>query len=283
MHVRPAVTILSLLLFAPSPLRAADDLRIETRLYDAGEKDPFAVISTLFHDNEVFDYLEPAGSTSKRDGEATIFQPRLERFVVLSPRDKIYTTIRFGEIQSALEKKREVLRQEAQQLAAMEDPRAQAHGRNLAFLADPEFTEQYSEPTGVLLLASPLLTYRVATAEPRHLLAVDRIRELTDWQAKLNHLLHGSMPPYPRFALNAALAKRGRIATEIRLTIATDDEPVQIRAQHEMDPSLRAEHYRRIETTRRQMQEFKAVSFLEYVRRRAKEEPTASKAGNRKQ
>lgn len=288
MGFRRAVLALSILLLACGSVRADDDFRIETRVSN-GDEGLITRVTTLFQGREVFDYMERTDEKSKGEsgsensqGEVTIFQPDLERFVIVFPPGKIYTSIRFEEIEKGLEKKRAALRRDAKRLANSTDARARAGAANLAFLADPEFTEQYNDQNGVLLLSSSLITYRARTIDPRRRRAVDRIRELTDWQAKLNHLLNGSMPPYPRLALDASLAKWGRIAKEIHLTIATDGAPLQVRAEHVLDPSLSREDVNRIEATRRQLKEFTAVSFLEYIRRRTNAAQTAAKERTRR-
>ena len=184
--------------------------------------------------------------------------------------DQVRTSLSFEQIDRELDQVRKGLRREAKRLAKSNKPLDNKQGRYYAFLADPSFTEQYDDRSGVLLLTSEFLTYRTITTEVRRSGIVDQIRELTDWQAKLNHLLHGSLPPYPRLAVNAALAKRNRVAKEIHLTLSTAKQPVQIRAKHELTLGLRKEHYRRIATTRQQLKDFDSIAFNEFLRRSAK-------------
>lgn len=258
---------------AATSICAGEEFRIATRLY-SGSQTPFSTTTTLFQNGQVFDYLEPADGEKPKEGEntgeVTVFQPAQQRFYILSGSDKVRTSLSFEQIQQELDKVRKSLRLEAKRLAKSKNPLANKQGRYYAFLADPSFTEQYDDRSGVLLLTSEFLTYRIVTSEVRRRGIVDQIRELTDWQVKLNHLLHGALPPYPRLAVNAALAKRNRVAKEIHLTLSTAEQPVQIRAKHELAPGLRREHYRRIATTRQQLKDFDSIAFNEFLRRSAK-------------
>lgn len=263
-------------LLAATSISAAEEFRIETRLY-SGSQPSFSTTTTLFQNGEVFDYLEPAdGEKSKGGlamGEVTVFQPTRKRFVILSGNDRVRTSLSFEQIQQELEKVRKSLRLEAKRLAKLKNPLANKQSRFYAFLADPSFTEQYDDRSGVLLLSSEFLTYRIVTTEVRRRGIVDQIRELSDWQVKLNHLLHGAhgaLPPYPRLAVNAALAKRNRVAKEIHRTRSTAKQPVQNRAKHELTLGLRKEHYRRIAITRQQLKDFDSIAFNEFLRRSAK-------------
>ena len=276
--------IAALLLLATSALQA-EEFRIETRLY-SGAKEPFAATTTLFHRNNVYDYLEPvAGEPSKEAAplsEVTIFQPAQRRFLVVSGSGKVFTIVGCDEIDAELEKVRPAMRSRARQLENQGDARSQKQGRYFAFLADPEFTVRSVDATGVLLFSSEFLTYRVVTTDARRRAVMDQIHEFNNWQAKLNHLLHGALPPDPRLAVNTTLADRSRIAKEIFLTLETAEQPVQIHAVHRFEPGLRGADLQRIKATQQQQQQSASVSFAEYLRQKAKTDQAANQKAPRR-
>ena len=92
----------------------------------------------------------------------------------------------------------------------------------IQFMADPKFQERYDESAGKLTLSSPLVTYAIILAAGPNEAAAGQYREFSDWYARLNvQLTPGALPPFARLAVNAAVAKRKAIASQVTLTIAS--------------------------------------------------------------
>ena len=73
-----------------------------------------------------------------------------------------------------------------------------------------------------MTLSSPLVSYRLVLSTGESEAAAGQYREFSDWYARLNMLLTpGCAPPFGRLAVNAAVAKRKAIASQVILAIAS--------------------------------------------------------------
>ena len=76
-------------------------------------------------------------------------------------------------------------------------------------LAEPKFQERSDEAADELTLNSPWVSYRLTLAHEASPSVVEQYHEFCDWYARLNALLTpGSLPPFGRLVVDAALAKR---------------------------------------------------------------------------
>jgi hypothetical protein len=137
----------------------------------------------------------------------------------------------------------------------------------VAFLAAPKFQERSDQP-GELILSSPWITYRLVLAGETGPGVVEQYHDFCDWYARLNALLvPGSPPPFGRLMVNAAMAQRRAIASQVVLTLHPSQgsrQPTTIRSEHKLVSPLAAADLERVARAREFMENFKLVSFDQY-------------------
>jgi hypothetical protein len=227
-----AAGLLGLLLVAAA---AADDFRIETRLYIDDEKEPLSENITLFHAGQVYDFQsEPA--------RITVFDPPRSRFILLDPQRK--TKTEFPTIYP------EQLAQKLRDWAA---------GHSDAFLkfqANPSFEERLDESP--LVFSSPWMTYEVKADKAPNAEAARQYGEFSDWYARLNTMSNTTVLPFARLYVNAALRDRQLVPTEVRRTIVHRGEQVA-RTEHHVVWRLSTADLKRIDRTGEDLATFKSV------------------------
>jgi hypothetical protein len=231
----------------PVDLVGATDFRIETDVFVADGNEAVSHNLTLFRAGLVYDYLTVPRST-------TIFDPRVGRFLLLDPANRLQTEVPTREVESFNEE----LRARA---AAHKDPLLQ-------FMAHPRFSTRRPEEN-VLLLTSPNLSYRLEVEPARDAAALRQYLEFSDWYARLNTLVNaGSPPPYTRIAMNKALAQVSAIPTGVELTIkpsANGAAEMTMRSRHRVGWKLLGEDLRRIDETGKQLATFKKVGLEDFL------------------
>lgn len=225
---------------------SGDDFRIETKVYSNKAKAPVSENITLFRGGVVYDYLSNPDRVS-------VFDKAHGRFILLDPARKLKTEIRTEDVMK--------LAEQFQSLAAS-SPNA-----FLKFAADPAFDVKFSED-GELTLSSPQINYRLQTEPATSPEASHQYREFSDWYARLNAMLNpGSTPPFPRLAVNEALAERGLVPTKVHLSIpaqATLARQTTMQSEHHVSWRLLQRDIQKIEETGRQLAAFKLVEFDEF-------------------
>ena len=233
---------------------AAEDFRIENRVFVGSEKDPRSQSTTIFYGGRVYDYLlQPA--------EVTVFDRDGGRLVLLDTTRRVKTELTTTAIASLTER----LKRWAQSRA---DPLWR-------FLAEPKFEEQSDEPSGELLLSSPWLTYRVKAVDGGNEEMSRSYREFCDWYCQLNTLINpGSRPPFARMMLNAALDQRRQLPVEVQLTIRPKGpkellptKRIVVRSEHQLVRGLAESDRDRIAQTDQFMVIFQPVGFEEYQKK----------------
>jgi hypothetical protein len=153
------------------------------------------------------------------------------------------------------------------------------------FLAEPKFQEQEpgavfrgplrqivpndhpgASPSGELILSSPLITYRLTLTRVADDGVVEQYHEFCDGYARLNALL-GSPPPFGRLVVNAAMAERHAIASQVVLTVHTgpgSKAQTTIRTEHRLVRPLEAADQQQVAQTREYMGSFKRIGFEPY-------------------
>ena len=227
----------------------AEDFRVDNATFAAGQNSPSSQSTTIFRDGVVYDIMKEPDETVVFDKSKTP-----GRFVLLNLSQHVRTELTTAEVASVVGR--------LQPLAARDDNPV------VKFLAEPKFQEQYNESAGELRLSSPLLSYRVLLADASRNV-VEQYHEFCDWSARLNALLSPRTgPPFGQLVVNAAIAKRQAIASEVFLTVATgkaaDQRPVTIRSQHRVTSPLEASDLARVEQARKAMGSLKLVSFDQY-------------------
>ncbi|HZZ73132.1 MAG TPA: hypothetical protein VFE24_12830, partial [Pirellulales bacterium] len=100
--------------------------------------------------------------------------------------------------------------------------------------------------------------------------AAKQYREFTDDFARLNAVTNpGSLPPFPRLAVNEALGKRNALPREVELTIAAKKlfgKPIIRRTEHQFEWHVTPGDEAKIAKAGQFLAEFSKVSLDEYVR-----------------
>lgn len=218
---------------------AADDFRVETKVYTVKDKKKVSENLTLFEAGYVYDFL------TDPDRVAVFDQPH-GRFILLDPARGVKTEIKTDEVLKFTE---QFHRMAARSKSAL-----------TKFAADPEFDVDFAA-NGELTMKSDLINYKVQTLTADTPQAAVQYREFSDWYARFNSMLNpGSTPPFPRLAVNAELARRQVLPTEVRLTI----EKTSLRSEHHVSWRLLPRDHQKIAETANQLTTFKMVKFDEF-------------------
>lgn len=214
----------------------ADDFRIETKVFVGKSKRPVSRNTTLFRAGYVYDYMA--------SGRVAVFDRSHGRFILLDPTRKMKAEVQTEEIQLLVDRLHE--------MAASDSSAA------LRFAADPDFEVEFDE-SGELTLAGSHVTYKLKTEPAATPEAAQQYREFADWYARFNTMTHrGSAPPFPRLAVNAELAKRGLVPSEV---LRSDSA----RSEHMVSWRLLESDHRQIAETANQLATFKQVDFRELI------------------
>ena len=238
---------LALATIAPGPL-AAQDFRVDNRVFLAGEKTPSSQSTTIFSQGDIFDFMEDPPET-------LIFLQGRQDFVLLSVPRRVCTEIpgaRVIEITDAMRQKAE--KQDRQ---------------FLQFMANPLLEQQVDGGTGLLTFRSPWITYRVTPAEIADPAVVRRYREFSDWYARMGPILDPeALLPFARMEVNQQLERRGVVPREVSLTVTPargqPERETQARSQHRFVERLAAGDVARVTQARQMMAIFKRVDLKEY-------------------
>lgn len=240
----------------------AEEFRIVSRVFLGERPEPIGTTITLFDGETVYDFVsnspriavfrKPAGAAEGR-------------FILLDPSRELRTeldTTRLRQFSTGLKV----------WCASQDDPL-------LRFCGSPKFTEQWDPNEGVLTLDGARMRYRLQTEPMPSRPASLQYREFCDWYARLGAMLQpGSLPPFARLELNAALSKYQIMPREVRLTILADEEfrkeDIQLRSEHTVTWRLSKEDRDRIDQAGKYLVQFKQVDLAAY---RAKPKQTAAK------
>jgi len=224
-----------------------DNFRVDNAVYASDQKEPLSRSVTIFHDGVVYDCM-------KTPAETVVFDKAAKRFVLLNMTNRTRAELSIREVTAFIKR--------LQPLAAKSaDP-------VVKFLADPKFEERFDQAAGELTLSSPLVSYRLLLATGDSKVAAEQYREFSDWYARLNSLLSpGSRPPFGRLAVNAAIAKRRAIASQVVLTLSSGKpgrRPTIMRSTHHVVRPLTTADLEQVARTRKSMVDFKLVDFEKY-------------------
>ena len=235
----------------------ADDFHVETDLYNDGAKTPASTNLTVFFGGRVYDFLTHHSANDHTESQISICDPIKGRFVLLDPIRKVKVEIerdRLVELCGSL--------------------RTWAAGQNdllKKFSAEPKFTETSGSKENEILFSSPVLSYRVVSFVPDSPDVAKQYREFTDAFARLNAVTNpGSLPPFPRLAVNDALGKRNAVPREVELTIPAKnkllDRTIVRRTEHQFEWHVTPGDEEKIAKAGQSLAEFAKVSLDEYVR-----------------
>lgn len=238
-------TLIAIAAFFIVATASAEDFRIETRVFSGDSSEPASESVTLFQGDVVFDFLN--GSS-----QVAIFRrPQGDvpgRFILLDRDREIRTEITTDRIATVMKK----LRKWA----------SEQEDAYLKFAADPKFSESFNEATGELLLESPMQSYRLTTSPIDKPSAQTQLQDFLNWYTQLNALVHGGPPPFPRLAVNSALARHAAVPLEVQLTTTGDKQ--NLRSEHLIAWRISKQDRERIDQATREMADFKSVSNAEF-------------------
>lgn len=220
----------------------AEDFRIETKVYVGNSKTPLSENITLFRAGYVYDYLT---SGSPR---VAVLDQRGGRFIILDSARKIKAEIKLEDIRTQMEERRKQAKRSLNPA--------------LKFAGDPDFETKFTE-AGELILESQHMTYSVRTMAAPSAGAAQQYREFSDWYARFNTIANpGSLPQFPRLVVNAELASRSVVPTEVILNTRTDSA----HSDHNVSWRLLEIDQQRIAQTAAQLASFKEVTFDELLK-----------------
>ena len=225
----------------------AEDFRVDNVIYLGDQKGPWSESTTIFHGGVVYDHRRDPAETVVLDSAAG-------RFVLLNLTHRTRSELSTGFVVAFTDR--------LQQLAAKSpDPLTK-------FFAKPNLTERFDETAGELTLSSQWRTYRLLLSAEASPPVVEQYHESCDWYARLNTMLNpGSPPPFVRLVVNAALAKRHAIASQVVLTDTSGKAPKQpttIRSLHRVVRPLDPADLKLVAETRQFVESFTPVSFDQY-------------------
>lgn len=232
----------------------ADDFRIQTDVYVGKSKIPVSRNTTLFQAGYVYDYLTNPQQVGTGERVAVFDQPH-GRFILLDPVRKLKAEVKTDEVLLFASKLQGAVA-------------AKSSNAFSKFAADPEFEVEFSQD-GQLTLSSPHMTYELNTMPANTPEAATQYREFSDWYGRFNTMSNpGSTPPFARMAVNAELARRGLVATEVHLAIPAQSgvKAASLRSEHHVSWRLLPRDIEKIEATANQLTAFKQVDFDEFER-----------------
>ncbi len=229
---------------------AAVDFRVDNAVFLGEEKEPVCRSTTIFHTGVVYDCM-------KAPAETIVFEMSAGRFILLNLKARTRAQLSIGEVTTFTDR--------LQEDAAHKDT-----DPLIKYLAAPKFREQFDPASNTLTLDSPMVVYRITLATERDPSVAEQYHQFSDWYARLNALLSpGSLPPFGRLVANAALAQRNATAARVTLKLSPGGKwarvyPPLIRSEHQLIRSLTAADLERVEQARKQMADFRPISFAEY-------------------
>ena len=263
---QPLIAMATLALFATAA--AAQDFRVETRVYEGEATEPARTSVTLFQEGRVYDFVgEPA--------ETRVFSARAGgdagTFILLDTQRRLRSEIPTHEIAGIMEASRRWARQQRDPL--------------LLFAADPHFEEAFQQngpgKRGELTLTSDVIRYQIRTTPAKDSDRLRAFHRFSDWSAQLYVVLHpGKTPPFPRLAASRAMLEQGVIPEEITFTIAPHKpqrpQEIVMRATHDVRWRLSKQDRERIEQVHKELVNFRLVSYDRYrqVAEKPSDEPT---------
>ena len=251
------IPVVSAALMAPPT--AAQEFRIETEVFVAGESIPSSKNLTLFSERLVFDFLiDPSASGDKEanDGDRTkeivIYDSQQSRFHLLNVQTEQKLVVTQAELLRML-----------QMLRSNEDLKKKA-----PYLLDPAFAEQYDVATRWLELRSDNVTYRTRGIDPENEVALEQYHEFIDQFARLNATDPRRIPPFARLKLNQSIKKYRFIPQLVELSMVVGEgerqQEIKAKTKHYLSWELSDSDRKRIQQARSKLVRFEEVTMAEY-------------------
>jgi hypothetical protein len=225
-----------------------EDFRVDTRVFQGRDELPHATNTTIFRNGQVYDI-----QTESR--ELTIYAPRLQRIILLSPKHKQKTELSTEQLERFC--------------AQLKERGTKATDSGLKFMLQPNLSMQAGSGPNERVFPSDFLTYQVETFSPRAAEIAEQYGEFSDLSAKLNALTNRGWPPFPRLQVNAALAAEGLVPSKVTLLIPAKSvltgKNVHLRSEHEFLNRLTDSDQQKIAAAEDAFGTFDTVTLREFL------------------
>jgi len=238
-----------------SALRAAD-FRVDSKVFVGKEMAPHTTNMTLFHAAHVYDFLD-------KPRQITVYDLERGRIVLLDPERRVKAEVTAQMLDSFCESLRRADEKTEDEL--------------LRFALRPVFDERVGQESDERVFSSKYITYRVKMHRSDVQGAASQYRAFSDASARLNTLANrGSLPPFPRLAVNEALARTGDVPANLELKIAPrrafGARAVVLRSEHDFRPRLLDSDLRKVDEAGELLSAATRVGLGEYLRPAVKAE-----------
>ncbi|MFQ5733225.1 MAG: hypothetical protein ACE5KM_14890 [Planctomycetaceae bacterium] len=239
MRIRPTSFLLFASVAAFSGRCVAQEMRIYTRVYDAGAaakradgKDRLAATTlTLFHAGRVYDYIPSLG-------EVIIYEPTHKEFTILKPSRNMATVVHVDQIKRLVKQARDFTEKRIADLRTKGTATANAAADRLEFQLAPQFRTAFNRKRKTLSLSSGFLQYDAKLEFVKTPEFATAYRRYADWIHRLNYVLHPRvLMPGSRLKLNAQLSARQALPVEVVLRVNAGPR-IHLRAEHQIRRSL---------------------------------------------
>jgi hypothetical protein len=220
----PRFAIAAGLALSISGLSRAEDFRVDSRVFVGKETTPHSRNVTLFQATHVYDFLD-------KPRQITFYDLARGRIVLVDPERNVKAEVSRAMLDAFCDNLRRAEKQ-------TQDP-------VLSFALHPVFDEREEQERDETerVFASKYITYRIAPVAGESAGMAARYREFSDASARLNALVNrGSLPPFPRLAVNESLAEKAQLPVKVHLAISPakfiGGRTVVFRSEHEYRPRL---------------------------------------------
>ena len=226
---------------------SAQQFRIESQVYSAGEKTPVAESLTLYDGGYAFDFSFEPGSQSQ-EVEIVVFDQARKTLVLLDVKREMRLTLEQYELAKMLEELRLQLSQK----------------QDLNFLVNPQFSEKTDFASGLIELENPKLSYRATCEKPKDIASMSLYYESQDQFTWLAASDPSRLPPFSRLALNQAIKKNGLMPKEIKLHVHSEgllQRDLDLHSKHSVIWQLSVDDRKRIESAKKKWMTYAPVSL----------------------
>lgn len=245
-------TLLGAMLLSCTTAAMADEFRISTKIFVGKADEPASQNVTLFREGLVYDCMDSPE-------EIAVFDQSRQRFILLSPPQRMRTELPFSQLETRLANLQVELRKKAAEESA---------GGLSAFLSSPKFEESTISKLGVTTFHSPWFHYEIKTEEARGTISARQYSDFIHWYTRLNAVRNPAM--LAREPINEWLSRGNRMPVSIELTtfkkgaLGGMSKLASYRSQHNVAWALSVEDRKKVDEIERWLVSFDPISFEDY-------------------
>ncbi len=246
-RMQPSLVLCAVCVWAA--LAHADDFRVDSKVFVGKESTPRSTNVTLFQGTHVYDFLD-----SPR--QITFYDLDRGRIVLLSP-----------DANAKVEVSKNMLDAFCNSLKHLQH---KADDPVLSFALSPQFVEREEKSSDERVFTSKHLTYRVTTMKGLSDGMASQYRAFSDASARLNAMVNrGSLPPFPRMAINEALDASRDLPVKVQFTASSGrligGRTVALKSEHEFRARLLDSDLQRIDEAGNLLSGATAVGLTEFL------------------